>query len=142
MLTGRETASPEDWKRKAGSYKDMTSTLNVKPIGIMLERLNALLPFSEATGILDNGCGPAPIMARIIDEHGDSLPQTCILICSDFSNGMVEQANNTKRNALEQQRDSPWTHVRIETLDVMDLLSIEDNSLSHVAAGWVGTDLP
>ncbi|XXH00639.1 hypothetical protein Hte_006987 [Hypoxylon texense] len=131
------TTTAEDWKNKADSYKDMTSDLNVKPIGVMLEGLNARVPFSQTAGVLDNGCGPGPIMARIIDEFGSSIPQSATLICSDFSSGMVDQANNTKKLAIEQNADSLWNQVRTEVLDAMDLNSIEENSLSHVAAGWV-----
>ncbi|KAI1085703.1 S-adenosyl-L-methionine-dependent methyltransferase [Whalleya microplaca] len=129
--------TPEDWKMKADSYQSMTGDLNIKPIGVMLEVLNNRIPFSKATGILDNGCGPGPIMARIIDDYGSSIPQSCDLTCSDFSSGMVDQANNTKKLAIEQSPDSLWNHVKTEVLDAMDLHSIKDNSLSHVAAGWV-----
>ncbi|KAI1759409.1 S-adenosyl-L-methionine-dependent methyltransferase [Hypoxylon sp. FL1150] len=127
----------EDWKNKADSYKDMTSDLNVKPIGVMLEGLNARVPFSRTAGVLDDGCGPGPIMARIIEEFGPSIPKSATLVCSDFSSGMVDQANNTKRLAIEANADSLWNQVRTEVLDAMDLKSIEENSLSHVAAGWV-----
>ncbi|KAI0169664.1 S-adenosyl-L-methionine-dependent methyltransferase [Hypoxylon sp. FL1284] len=127
----------EDWKNKADSYGDMTSAINVKPIGSMLEGLNARVPFSQATGILDNGSGPGPIMARIIDEFGSGIPKSANLVCADFSSGMVDQANNTKKAALEQNPDSPWAQVKTEVLDAMDLNSIAEGSLSHVAAGWV-----
>ncbi|KAI1405993.1 S-adenosyl-L-methionine-dependent methyltransferase [Hypoxylon fuscum] len=134
---GAVRTTAEDWKAKADSYQQMTGDLNVKPIGVMLEGLNTRVPFSQTTGILDNGCGPGPIMARIIDEFGSSIPQSATLICSDFSSGMVDQANNTKKAAVEQNADSLWNNVKTEVLDAMDLNSIKDDSLSHVAAGWV-----
>lgn len=50
-----------DWKGIAENYKNMTTEVGKKPIGVMLERANALLPFSQADGVLDNGCGPGPV---------------------------------------------------------------------------------
>lgn len=131
-------ATPEDWKKNADKYKGMTGDLNVKPIGVMLECLNSRYPLNKAVGILDDGCGPGPIMARIIDEHGANLPESCTLTCSDFAAGMVEQANKTKETAIaEHGSTSLWNKVNTEVLDSMDLKTINDDALSHVAAGWV-----
>lgn len=121
----------------ADTYKRLTEDTSTKPIGTMLEQLNARRPFSEASGILDNGCGPATIMARIIAEYGSSIGPSCRLTCSDYAPAMIEQVNKTKRLALQQDSNSLWRGVCAEVLDAMDLHGIEDNSQSHVAAGWV-----
>lgn len=36
-------------------YKKLTVGTSVRPISVMLEKMNAMLPFSESTGIYDNG---------------------------------------------------------------------------------------
>ncbi|KAJ5201345.1 uncharacterized protein N7498_006008 [Penicillium cinerascens] len=130
------STSPEDWRKKAASYKGMTGGLNVKPITVMLECLNSRFPLATATGILDDGCGPGPIMSRIIDEFGSSLPESCTLICSDFAPAMVEQVEEVKNRKISDDADSLWNRVGTEVLDSMDLHSVDDDSLSHVAAGW------
>jgi hypothetical protein len=115
----------------------MTGGLNVKPITVMLECLNSRFPLATGTGILDDGCGPGPIMSRIIDEFGSSLPESCTLTCSDFAPAMVEQVEEAKDRKISDDADSLWNRVGTEVLDSMDLHSIDDDSLSHVAAGWV-----
>merc|ERR1712029_32413 len=75
----------EDWEQLASGYEKMTYQTSKAPISKMLERAHALASLSRATGILDNGCGPGPIMSRIIDEYGSGLPDSCSLTCADFS---------------------------------------------------------
>ena len=101
----------------------------------MLERADALLPFSDATGILDNGCGPGPLMSRLIQNY--DIPQSCALTCSDFSEGMIQQVKRTKEEVLQADGSSPWGRVDTVVQNAMDLQSIRDSSMSHVTAGWV-----
>ncbi|KAB8227682.1 class I SAM-dependent methyltransferase [Aspergillus alliaceus] len=130
------TTTPDDWKKKASSYKSMTGGLNVKPITVMLECLNSRFPLASATGILDDGCGPGPIMTRIIDEFGKHLPAECTLACSDFAPAMVDQVQEAKRRFVADEPGSVWGRVRTEVLDCMDLATVGDGEMSHVAAGW------
>ncbi|KAI2905916.1 hypothetical protein CBS63078_1112 [Aspergillus niger] len=130
------TTTPDDWKKKASSYKSMTGGLNVKPITVMLECLNSRFPLASASGILDDGCGPGPIMTRIIEEFGDHLPAECTLICSDFAPAMVDQVQEAKARFVADQPESVWGRVRTEVLDCMNLATVGDGEMSHVAAGW------
>ena len=107
-----------------------------RPIGVMLDRANALLPFSEASGILDNGCGPGPVMSRLLTDY--DIPASCSLTCSDFSEGMIKQVQQTKEEAIQANSESPWNRVETVVQNAMDLQSIGDSSMSHVTAGWVG----
>jgi ubiquinone/menaquinone biosynthesis C-methylase UbiE len=131
------TATADDWKVMAETYKQLTKGTSAKPTGVLIERLNALFPFSEATGILDNGCGPAPIMSRIIEEYGSSIPTSTSLTCTDFAPAMIEQVNSIKKLTVKEDHESLWSRVHAEVLNAMDLHSLKDNSYSHVAAGWV-----
>lgn len=101
----------------------------------MLERANALLPFSEASGILDNGCGPGPVMTRLLKDY--KLPESCSLTCSDFSEGMIKVVEQTKADAVKEDSNSPWSRVETVVQNAMDLQSVEDSSKTHVTAGWV-----
>lgn len=121
----------------AEAYHRMTAETNRGPIGRMLEHANALWPLGEAIGILDDGCGPGPIMARIIDEYGGAVPPSCTLACTDLSDGMVEWVRKRKDEAVRVDRDSVWQRVECFKQDAMDLERVGDESLSHVFAGWV-----
>ncbi|EME49527.1 hypothetical protein DOTSEDRAFT_68335 [Dothistroma septosporum NZE10] len=127
----------DDWGEMAKIYKKLTVGASSKPIRVILERLNALVPFSEATGILDDGTGPGPIISRIIEEYGTTIPNTCTLTATDFAPAMVDQVKNLKQEALQKNPESPWDRVSISVLDAMDLKGISDDSQSHVTAGWV-----
>ncbi|KAK3903173.1 methyltransferase, partial [Staphylotrichum tortipilum] len=124
-----------DWDGFADTYKQITESTNLGPVRAILERLDALRPFSDADGVLDNGSGPGTIMARLIDEYGASLPPSCSLICTDYAPAMVSQVSKTAEAAVEQDPASIWGRVDARVLDALDLSSIEDNSQSHVAAG-------
>ncbi|KAL2167842.1 hypothetical protein VTG60DRAFT_709 [Thermothelomyces hinnuleus] len=125
-------AKAGDWDRFAETYKQITESTNIKPVGAILDRLNALWPFKDATGFLDNGCGPGTIMARLIDVYGTSLPPSCSLLCTDYSPAMIKQVAAARE---KQEPASIWARVDARVLDALDLKGIGDNSLSHVAAG-------
>ncbi|KAI9037316.1 class I SAM-dependent methyltransferase [Aspergillus affinis] len=130
-------ATADDWKIMADTYKRLTEDTSIKPIGLMLEQLNARVPFSQASGILDSGCGPAPIMARAIAEYGSRILPSCALTCSDYAPAMIDQVRRSQTRFLQEDPESLWGRVRAEVLDAMDLSSIRDDAMSHVAAGWV-----
>ncbi|KAM3415321.1 hypothetical protein BST61_g8850 [Cercospora zeina] len=126
-----------DWEEMAKIYKKLTVEISSRPIGVMLANANALLPFSEATGIHDNGCGPGPVISRIIADYGTVLPQSCDLSASDFSEAMLAQVRQTKQEEIDRNSASPWARVDVSLLDAMDLQGLTDGSKSHVTAGWV-----
>ncbi|KAK5174342.1 uncharacterized protein LTR77_001422 [Saxophila tyrrhenica] len=125
----------DDWNDMAKLYKELSYGTSALPTAAMLERTNALLPFSEATGILDNGSGPGPVMQRLLE--GYKVPNDCTLTCSDFSQGMINQALQTKEESIKADRNSPWTRMNAIVQDATNLDNIADGSQSHVTAGFV-----
>ncbi|KAK4507858.1 hypothetical protein PRZ48_001593 [Zasmidium cellare] len=126
-----------DWTEMAKIYKQLTVTISAKPIGSLLSRLDELHPFSKAIGVHDNGCGPGPIISRVIQDYGSQLPKDCVLSASDFSPAMIEQVEGTKKEEVEKDAGSLWGRVETSVLDAMDLKGIPDDSRSHITAGWV-----
>ncbi len=118
-------------------YKSMAYGTSEKPSAALLKAADTFLPFSEATGILDNGCGPGPIMTRILD--GYKIPQSCQLTCSDFSEGMISQVRQHKEETVKADSNSPWSRVESIVQDATNLKDIADDSQSHVTAGFVRT---
>ena len=125
----------DQWNEMAKMYKQMTVGTSYVPIGKMLSLADKLLPFTEATGILDNGCGPGPIMNRILDEH--KIPQSCSLTCCDFSEGMVQSVREQKEEKVKENAASPWSRLDAFVQDATDLKDVESGRKSHVTAGWV-----
>jgi ubiquinone/menaquinone biosynthesis C-methylase UbiE len=121
----------------ARMYKQLTVGVSSRPIATMLDLANAYLPFSEATGIHDNGCGPGNVIEKIIADYGAVIPSTASLSASDFAQPMVSQVEVVKKESVEKDPSSAWSRVRLDVLNAMDLQGVEDGSLSHVTAGWV-----
>jgi ubiquinone/menaquinone biosynthesis C-methylase UbiE len=134
-MANSSPAKGDQWDEMAKVYEKLTTGTAIKPIGKMLERSNDIWPFSKADGILDNGCGPGPIMGRILKEF--KIPESSSLTCSDFSDGMIEAVNKKKAGEIEADSKSPWNRVETFVQNAMDLKDIKDSSKSHVTAGWV-----
>ncbi|KAI3326234.1 S-adenosyl-L-methionine-dependent methyltransferase [Xylariaceae sp. AK1471] len=130
-------ASADQWKLAAEAYEKGSKEATGKPTAALLEALNTRLPFSKASGILDNGSGPGPYMAKLVETYGRDIAPSCTLICADWAPAMIEQVKRTKIQAIDADPDSLWARVDPQVLDAMDLNSIADESLSHVVAGWV-----
>lgn len=114
---------------------NLTVTVADRPIAELLSRANALQPFAQATAILDNGCGPGPIMTRLLQEY--TIPGSCQLTCADFSAGMVRTVDERKAKEVGKDKESPWARVETLVQDATNLNQIADSSKSHILAGWV-----
>ncbi|CAK3997390.1 COQ5 family methyltransferase like [Lecanosticta acicola] len=129
--------SGDEWGEMAKIYHKLTVGVAEKPTVEILRHLDDRWPFSKATAIHDNGCGPGPIISHIIQDYGDKLPAHCELSCSDFSAPMIDRVKHVKREETAANPNSLWSRVDAQVLDAMDLKGIPDNSKSHVTAGWV-----
>ncbi|KAL6717765.1 hypothetical protein ACLMJK_003850 [Lecanora helva] len=125
----------DQWNEMAKLYTSLTVGVNRRPIAVMLERANELLAFSKATAILDNGCGPGPVMQRLLEEY--QVPNSCSLTCADFSEGMITRVKEQKEEKVNKDASSPWQRVETLVQDATNLNKIADSSRSHVTAGWV-----
>jgi ubiquinone/menaquinone biosynthesis C-methylase UbiE len=125
----------DQWADLAKIYKSKFSETGEPAQKALLEQANSLLPFTKATGVLDNGCGPAPVMSRLINEY--KLPESCALTCADFSDGMIQEVRKTKDEEVKADSKSPWSRMAIYQNDALDLKDISDGSQSHVTAGFV-----
>ncbi|KIM94020.1 hypothetical protein OIDMADRAFT_60860 [Oidiodendron maius Zn] len=128
-------AEAGDWEAFAETYKRITEGTSRKPVQAILERLDAIRPFKDAVGILDNGCGPGTIMSQLIKEYGTSISPSCSLTCSDYAPAMIEQVRKVQNEAVIQDPATIWGRVQGKVLDSLELKGIDDGSQSHVAAG-------
>lgn len=110
----------------------MATATGSSTVHAMLDAANTLWPFSKATAILDNGCGPGPVTKRLLKDHGSELPDSCRILCSDFAEGMIAAADANKA-----QGGKEWERVDTVVQNCMDLKAVADASQSHVLAGFV-----
>jgi len=126
----------DDWNDIAKEYKTYTTGPGTAASKILLERLNATVPFSKASSILDIGCGPGPVTSMLIETYGSQLPPDCTLIAGDFSEGMVAQVQASK-DAATKEGNQIWPRVHAKVMNAMDLQGVTNESQSHITAGWV-----
>lgn len=119
------------------AFERMTAEAAEPPTTRMLERANAIWPFSTAAGILDDGSGPGQIMSQLLKAHGSDLPADCELQCTDISDGVIQQVLQKKADAVREDAESVWQRVQCSMQDAMDLKDVASESQSHVLAGFV-----
>lgn len=75
-------------------------------------------------------------MSALIKKYGQIIPESCDLICSDFSQGMLDQVAKTKTREVSQGH-AVWPRVQSLVSDAMDMKDVSSASQSHILAGWV-----
>jgi ubiquinone/menaquinone biosynthesis C-methylase UbiE len=60
--------------------------------------MNEILPYKQACGILDNGCGSGSIISNLLDTFGTEIPDNARIKASDFSTHMLESFQNTNES--------------------------------------------
>jgi ubiquinone/menaquinone biosynthesis C-methylase UbiE len=103
----------------------------------MLAESNSIFPFSNATTILDIGCGPGQVTNLLLKTYGTALPEDATIIAGDISPAMLDEIEKRKSQLLVADASSPWKKVRSMLCNVQDMSEIPDGSISHVTAGLV-----
>lgn len=135
-FTDTSAAKGSDWTVLAKELAERSGNPSTAAIAYLLAETNAQLSFANATGILDNGCGPGQVVSALLELYGDQLSTDCHLTCSDFSEGMIAQVNKTKSKKIEAG-DKRWPRVQAMVSNAMDMSAVPTQSCSHILAGWV-----
>jgi ubiquinone/menaquinone biosynthesis C-methylase UbiE len=125
-------ATGDSWKELAQKTQGSKAGPTVHR---MIARMNEILPFSQSTGILDNGCGSGAIISHVLDTYGSEIPETARIVASDYSTHMLDALAQTKRSQTSSENNTPWDRVELLNLDAHHLFTIASASLSHITAG-------
>lgn len=103
---------------------------------VLIEKINEVYPFTSSTAILDNGCGVAQVLGRLIDTYGDTLPSDTRIVAADLSPGMISTVKERKATEVLVGRNV-WGRVEAEVWDAQNLkgAGVPNESFSHVTAG-------
>lgn len=138
----RDPAAIDDkWEKISKSYLRMVGETTIAAAKVLLRSANELLPFSRATYILDNGCGPGPVMSQLLSEYGAQIDQSCKLQATDFSPAMMNQVQACKDHQMEPG-NAIWQRLQLSVQDAQAMEGISDNSVSHVVSGFLYMLLP
>ncbi|OCK73326.1 S-adenosyl-L-methionine-dependent methyltransferase [Lepidopterella palustris CBS 459.81] len=136
------SANGDAWSANAKAYANLPKDKegpHIAPSAALLKRMDEALPISQATAILDVGCGPGTTIGMLIEQYHLQIPPEARLIASDFSAGMVEQVQERKKR---EAGNSTWEGLETIVADAQDLSGIEDASISHVMGSLVYNLLP
>ena len=100
----------------------------------MIEESDSIFLFSNATTILDIGCGPGQVTNLLLKTYGTVLPEDATIIAGDISPAMLDKIEKCKAQLLAADASSPWNKVRSILCNVQDMFEILDGSISHVTA--------
>ncbi|CEP64975.1 class I SAM-dependent methyltransferase LALA0_S15e01596g [Lachancea lanzarotensis] len=103
-------------------------------VDAILHTIDGLLPFDNATSILDNGCGTGLGMQTLISKYADRLPDRTRLVAADLSPGMLESVRRTK---TAHDGNKFWDRLELEICNVEDMNQFSNSSFSHIIASLV-----
>lgn len=126
----------DHWSKMAQDYTAFTAAASVKTSEALVSRANKALPFSAATSILDNGCGPGPVIIKVIADYGSQILDSASLRACDFSEGMVKVLDKTREANIAEGHEI-WQRLQTGTADAHTLDGIEDGTMSHVIGGFL-----
>jgi len=137
MASATQT-QPADWDKFADTFRALVEEgPGIPPAKAMLSSVDKILPFCEATTVLDIGCGPGQITNLLLKKYGTALSKDTTVIAADNSSTMLEKIEEAKSVSLAHGTGSLWEKVRSQLCDVQEMPAIASGSISHVLAGFV-----
>ncbi|OAL17810.1 hypothetical protein AYO22_11338 [Fonsecaea multimorphosa] len=130
----------EEAERKADAeaWHDLASKVSTQEAGVtverMVDRMNEILSFAVASGILDNGCGSGTIISHILARYGNSIPAAASIMASDYSKHMLDKLARTQQANISAGNEF-WERLQLLNLDAHEMSRIADSSVSHVTGG-------
>lgn len=140
----KSTNAPTDrYATVASAWPKYTSTTNNNPTSIsastLLSHAHSTRSFSDASTILDVGCGPGTVTSTLIDVYENLLPEGVKVLATDVSPTNVERVQSIKQEKATESSKSAklWSSVDTHVLDATNLEGIQNGSVSHAVAGFV-----
>ncbi|PNS19031.1 hypothetical protein CAC42_1767 [Sphaceloma murrayae] len=97
-----------------------------------LRLIDAALPFSSATSVLDIACGPGTVYKCLFDLSPSlSVPASCALLATDISAPMIAHITARQSDPLPGD-EGTWSRINAWVADATDLSIVSDGSQSHV----------
>lgn len=138
---GEETGSGGNWSRVADIFArvaDETDPLSANGRGNkeMLDVVDAELPFSEASYIMDVGTGPGQVISGILTSksHAAQIPAEARIVATDLSQAFVKMISDRKQKNIDAGEEV-WERVEVTQWDARELHEVKDDEVSHILAG-------
>ncbi|KAF2168754.1 hypothetical protein M409DRAFT_20772 [Zasmidium cellare ATCC 36951] len=137
-----KTGSGENWSRVAEIFARVADERDpLSPNGRgnkeMLDAVEAVLPLNQATYILDVGSGPGQVIKGVLgaEEQKPQIPKDARVVATDIAESFVKMLKDTKQKNVDAGEDI-WKRVEVTQWDAKDLVEVQDDSVSHLLAGY------
>jgi ubiquinone/menaquinone biosynthesis C-methylase UbiE len=139
---GEEAQSGKNWSRVAALYAKSVNENDPKSASgaactEILKAVDEKLPFSEASFIVDMGCGNGQVISRVFDssKHAEQIPDNARLLAVDVSQHFVDMVKERKKERKKQSM--LWERLKVHRWDARDLRDqIHDGEVSHLLASF------
>ena len=139
---GDEAQSGKAWSRVAALYAKSVNENDPKSASgaactEILRAVDERLPLSEASFIVDMGCGNGQVISRVFDssEHAGQTPDAARLVAADVSQHFVDMIQERKKERSNQSK--LWERLEVHRWDARDLRDqIHDGEVSHLLASF------
>ena len=139
---GEEAESGKNWSRVAALYAKSVNENDPQSASgsactEILKVIDDSLPFSEASFIVDIGCGNGQVISRVFDsaKHTDQIPDNSRLVAADVSQHFVDMVVERKRERSKQSQ--LWKRLEVHRWDARDLRDqVRDGEVSHLLASF------
>ncbi|GAB1319229.1 Methyltransferase type 11 domain-containing protein [Madurella fahalii] len=126
-----------EWSTFAPAFMQMVSAgPGTAPAQHMATHADKLLPFSQATTVLDMGCGPGQVTEAVLAQHGARLPAEARVVGADNNTQMLQGYAARKEKEISQGKEH-WKRAETVQTDVHDCAAFADGSASHILAGFL-----
>ncbi|KAF7523235.1 hypothetical protein G7054_g11855 [Neopestalotiopsis clavispora] len=116
--------------------QQITAGPGVAPAEHMAHYSHELLSFSEATTIVDMGCGPGQVTNAVLQAHQGRLPAAAKVVGADTNAQMLAQYNARKQAEVDKG-NAYWQRPETVEVDIHDCAAFGDDSVSHMLCGFV-----
>lgn len=115
--------SKDTWRKF--SYQAKLGDPSMQPTVVQIQRTNEILPFTEATAILDIASGSGAVFTQLF---GSKTPYSkdATLTALDISPAMIDLIK------ARQTEDDEWAKVHADVCDATDMSILPDASQSHI----------
>ncbi|KAH9888161.1 S-adenosyl-L-methionine-dependent methyltransferase [Xylariomycetidae sp. FL2044] len=126
-----------EWSTIAPAFmQQITAGPGVAPAKHMAEYAEKLRSFSQATTVVDMGCGPGQVTNAVLEAHAAQLPPSAKIIGADNNGQMLAQYSGRQKTEIAKG-NSYWGRAETLELDIHDCAALEDGSVSHMLCGFV-----
>jgi SAM-dependent methyltransferase len=128
----KKTADGFNWKKLIQTWRpgneDALNKVNIDAARALVTEVNKVVPFAKASFIHDVGTGSGVVV--------DEISSSTRILATDVFPLMLDEIKDRQKLALSGGSEH-WERLEIQQMNAEDLTGIEDDSTSHIMAGYL-----